>query len=1057
MKSRPDRPEALASAAACAARPGCTMKSPVAASVKLLAAATGKPGLPAGRRGAEPETVSIHNVSHRSFSPRIAEKVFVMQGGVVGEQTVPGLLAIRVGEDAEAIAFTVDGERPLTFGQWLTRARACAGGLIDRGVSAGDRIGLVFDGAEWNEYAIAFCAAHLAGAVGVPLSARQPADRVNDVLARCGAVLTIRGSAEVEALEAGRHGPTRNPQPRDIAQILHTSGTTGLPKGVAATHANLTTGFAADPIRRPLGHSRQAVHAFPIGTNAAQTMLLNALTARPTVVTLARFDSERLCEIVERHRIGSVFLVPAMAADLVNSGAQHRHDLSCIRLIGSTAAALPAAVAIRLADAFPGAAIVNYYTSTEAAPAQTTMVFDRTRPTAVGRPARSDDLMIRGTRGEPLAAGETGTVWLRTPSPRWYVDESEASTTDGGWVRMGDLGYLDGDGYLHLVDRESDIIVTGAHKVSCLRVENALYAHPDVLDAAVVGVEHPSMGAMVGAVIVTGRAVDPAELRALLGRSLAPHEIPIRVSVVDSLPRNEGGKVVKRDLAGLLWPRVPDAPLRTPAEQRVARIWQAALGTPSVTASSDFFGLGGDSMRAAQVAVLASEQWNASVSAEDVLARPTVAAFAEWVAAKQPAGAAVEHHVSADGSRLTALQRMWLAEPANGDALRVVPIHVTIAVAEPLDPDLVRRCLETLTVRHNELRTQIAAAPKLLRPDEAVVCQHQTASDLDTATAAAAEFVVASAKPPVRALVTTVAPDLSLLTVSIDHLVCDGWSMGIVLKEFGLLYSALRQGGGDPLRPPAVTAAEVATWVRSQWAASQPYWQQLLSEPIADPVPLPGQRIRPGVYDGASHEFTVGSDVVAALRETARTSGTTLARVTLAAWAATLRCYTGSAEIAFLTPLTGRTRPEWEAVVGCLMQQPVIRIRLDDDPPPPGLLARVHQQAALAAEHQFYPVHEYAHRVAHPAYFFFEPWTRPAHIPGLRSNHVALPPELGLRWPLAGADLSPPRLRLTDRAGVLQAQMVYNRSAVSRTLVEDLARGFVRACSDMAYAHNGSR
>jgi acyl-CoA synthetase (AMP-forming)/AMP-acid ligase II len=983
------------------------------------------------------------------------------------DHTVPGLLAIRAGEDPEAVAFIVEGERPLTFGRWLADARAVAAGLAARGVAPGDRIGLVFGGADWNEYVVGYCAVHLAGGVAVPLSASRPADDLLEILVGAQARGVIHGPARPAPPGAGRWAarpdelaagggarPAVAGRPGDLAQILYTSGTTGRPKGVAATHANLTAGFEPRPARRPLGHSRHALHAFPIGTNAAQTMLLNALTARPAVVTMAGFDSERLCALVARHRIGSVFLVPAMAVDLLRSGALARHDLSCVRLIGSTAAALPAPVAAGLAEALPAATIVNSYTSTEAAPAQTTMLFDRRRPTAVGRPARGD-IAIRGTRGEALPAGEAGAVWLRCPSiPRWYVDDPSASARVfvDGWVRMGDVGFLDDEGYLHLVDREGDVIVTGAHKVSGLRVQNALHTHPDIVDAAVVGVEHPSMGAVVGAVVVARAAVELGELRAFLAGGLARHELPARLAVVAALPRNEAGKVVPRELAALLRPAPRDgaAPPRTDAQRRLARIWRGVLGGAAVDAAADFFQCGGDSMRAAQVAALAADEWRVGVSAEDVFARPTLEAFAAWIE-RRPAGSPAPAPDDPPGARLTAVQRMWLAEGTDRDSLRVVPVYVAIAVDEPLDAGLVRRALEALTERHEELRTLVAETPQRLRPAEAVHVEHRTAGDLEHATALAAGFVTAAARPPVRALVVTVAPDRHLLTLSIDHLVCDGWSMGIVLRDFGLLYSALRTGSAMSW-PPAerVTAADVARWAHGQWPRTRDYWQEVLARPVADPQPLPGQATRPARYDGASHEFTIDAGVAGALRATALARRSTLARVTLAAWAATLRRHTGSAELAFLTPLTGRTRPEWEWVVGCLMQQPVIRVRLDDDPPPLRLLDRVHREAGRAAEHQFYPAHEFAGRVRHPAYFFFEPWNRPAHVPGLRSAPVALPPELGLRRPLDGPDLSPPRLRLTDRDDVVEAQIVFNREAVPRAAIEELAGGLLQTCRSLA-------
>jgi acyl-CoA synthetase (AMP-forming)/AMP-acid ligase II len=481
--------------------------------------------------------------------------------------TLPELLANRAAQEPAQPALVVDGVGVLSFGEWDGRSNAIAHALIDRGLTDGKLVGLVFGERDWIDFAVAWCAVMRAGCACVPLSARLAPAEVRHALLDCAVTAVLHGS-DIDPLETGawRATPAElgggdfTPVRRvlgggQLAQIIYTSGTTGRAKGVGATHGNLAYGISDDRRRRKLAHSRHFLHAFPIGSNAGQTMLVNALDARPAALTLPHFTPGRFARLIESYQAGTVFVVPAMAIELLNARVQERHDLSSVRLLGSTAASLPPAVAAGLGKAFPEATIVNYYTSTEAAPAQTVMIVDPRRPASVGKPSSGSDLKIAGVDGEEARTGEQGEVWLRSPAgTRAYYGDRRLTESifRGGWVRMGDIGYRDQDGYLYLVDRESDVIKSGAFKVSTLHVEAALYEHPAVAEAAVAGIPHPVLGQVTGAAIVTRSPVTAADLRTFLLQRLARHELPSRMLFVTELPKNHAGKVEKRRLLSLL-------------------------------------------------------------------------------------------------------------------------------------------------------------------------------------------------------------------------------------------------------------------------------------------------------------------------------------------------------------------------------------------------------------------------------------------------------------------------------------------------------------------------
>ena len=487
-------------------------------------------------------------------------------------RSFPDLVTARaVAEPSKVAIRLADGPSQLTFGEWERRSNRAARQLLALGVAPGDKIGLLFDSAHWVEFAVAYCATQKAGATAVPISEKATTAEINHVLASCGAALAVGMGKEPEGAQLEwRYAPFEQLEtgddatppgvvlrPGDLAQIIYTSGTGGKPKGVAATHDNLAFGYELAPRRRAFEHSELFIHAFPIGTAAAQLMLLYAVTGHPTALVLPSFGVDRFCAAIERFAVGTVFLVPTIAIELLNSKAPERYDLSSVVALGSSSSALPPSVAHALTNAFPNASVLNFYTSTEALPAQVTMLIDAERPDSVGLPIGSSSLEIRGPDGTALPAGEAGEVWLQCPTtPRAYYGDAQATATafKDGWVRMGDIGWLDDDGYLYLLDRDKDVIKTGAMRVSTTEVEATLHENPHVRDAAAVGLPHSTLGSMVAAAVVLDEKASLQQVRVFLRDRLAQYKVPLQWVVVDELPRNPMGKIVRDEVRRLFAP-----------------------------------------------------------------------------------------------------------------------------------------------------------------------------------------------------------------------------------------------------------------------------------------------------------------------------------------------------------------------------------------------------------------------------------------------------------------------------------------------------------------------
>lgn len=584
---------------------------------------------------------------------------------------VPDLLRARARASPDHVALVLDGGETLTYRDWQRRSSAIARGLAGMGVLTGDRVGLLFDNPWWTDYAVCYLAAHKAGGVAVPLSPRFSPRELAQIVEHAGIEVLLcptelvpllpalpeRRLAQPRDVEAGQSEEDFQApiEADDLAEIIYTSGTTGRPKGVACSHASI---LAHDLPPAPEGDA-SFLHAFPIGTNAGQECVRMPLRRHTTAVVLRSFDPERLCAVIAERQIRRVQLVPAMARLVADSAPAQRFDLSSVDRVTLSSAPAPPALWAQLARAFPMAELFNAYALTESGGARTLMRHDPRRPRAVGRPVGETELRVVDEDGTDLPSGKTGEVWLRrsgAPRREYYRDpEATAAAFADDWLRTGDLGFLDADGYLHLVDRKKDVIISGGLNVASLEVEDALYEHPAVLEAAVFGVPHEVLGQDVAAAVVLrapaqashartqahdtptqarDAATEARELQAFVRSRLGEHKVPHRVFFVESLPRNASGKVLKPELRQrFATPPAVGAPAapRGDVEATVAAVWQEVLGLAEVGIHDDFFDLGGHSLAAAQVAARVNDVFDIELPPIAVFDRPTVAELAAAV------------------------------------------------------------------------------------------------------------------------------------------------------------------------------------------------------------------------------------------------------------------------------------------------------------------------------------------------------------------------------------------------------------------------------------------
>jgi long-chain acyl-CoA synthetase len=448
--------------------------------------------------------------------------------------------------------------------------------LVDRGVEPGDRVGVMLPNVPY--FPVAYYGVLRAGAVVVPmnvlLKGREVAFYVGDPGAKlllawhdfadpasagadeAGAELIPVAPGDFEKLLAGVE-PQREVAERagdDTAVLLYTSGTTGKPKGAELTHDNLLSNTRVSSSLAPLEADDVVLGALPFFHVFGQTCGLNSTVSKGGCLTLLpRFDPGKALEIIQRDRVTIFQGVPTMFGAILHHEGRDDFDTGSLRLCMSGGSAMPVEVMRGFEEALKCKVLEGYGLS-ETSPVASFNHRDRERkPGSIGTPVEGVEMKVVDDDGNDVPQGEPGEIVIRGPNVMkgyWNRPEATEEAIRDGWFHTGDIATVDEDGYFFIVDRKKDMIIRGGYNVYPREIEEVLYEHPAVQEAAVVGVPDDNMGEEVGAAVVLkqGEHVDADELRDYVKERVAGYKYPRRVWFCDELPKGPTGKILKREV-----------------------------------------------------------------------------------------------------------------------------------------------------------------------------------------------------------------------------------------------------------------------------------------------------------------------------------------------------------------------------------------------------------------------------------------------------------------------------------------------------------------------------
>ncbi|MET9666784.1 amino acid adenylation domain-containing protein [Streptomyces sp. NPDC006475] len=974
----------------------------------LLASALADPG------------ARVSLLAHTTSEERALLAGWGTEGGELRTQSVVEAFHEQADATPDAVALVFEAET-LTYAELRDRSQRLTQMLTDRGVEPESVIALAMDRSA--SLYVAMLAVLTAGAAYLPLDPGQPQARLGFMVENSKACLVLAdrevsfaGPVPVvdidtlsEECAVNRHGPVRtlhavrSHHPDTRACVLYTSGSTGVPKGVEITHGGIVR-LVCDAAYLGFDSSDVVAQAANVSFDAATFEIWGALLNGARLVAIpkdAALSPELLGARIVEYGVTVLFLTTSLFHLCVDAAPALFAPLRSVFFGGEAADARRVAALLR---AVPGLRLVNCYGPTEGTTLVSSYDAVDVEPDAarvpIGRPVAQTRLYVLDGSGRMTGVGVPGELHIGDRGlARGYAGRPDLTAerfvpspfgVGERLYRTGDVARWREDGVLEYLGRMDTQVKIRGIRIEPDEIASTLATCPGVRTAVVDVQGDGEARTLVAYVVPVDAPLDRRTMRAHLAERLPEAMVPAWYVTLPELPVTPNGKV---DLRALPAPLDGDGmrattyvPPSGAAQELVAQVWQEVLGVGVVSAHDHFFELGGHSLLATQVVSRIAGRLGVELGIRDLFEAPTVAALAARVTAARRAHTEPVTVTGEGPHRLSfAQQRLWFLDRLNpGSPLYNVPL--VLAIEGPLEVSALGESLRALVQRHAALRTRLVGEeddlrqivdgqaqaslvvddlrqlPQADREREArALAQHEAELPFDLA-----------AGPLLRARLVRLGEERFELLVTMHHAVSDGWSVGVLIRDLGALYTSAVSGEDVALPQLPVQYADYAHWQRRFLGGGTredqlAYWKERLAgaPPLLE---LPTDRPRPPVprFAGEVFPLCLSPELTERLDRVSRDHGVTRFMTLLAAFQLMLGRYAGVQDVSVGSPTSGRTFPEVEDLIGFFVNTLVLRTRWEDDPTFAQLLERVREGTLGAHDHQDVPFEQVVEVVRPP-------------------------------------------------------------------------------------------